>query len=146
MSKTIEKLEKEITEDLNKILIKLSDLDVVKLSYHDEIGMRVPSKESLLDNWEDHIEDDFAGTKYINDGSYNYTPEYSKWLEENEAKVVAKLNKKTKDSEGVRYKESYESFNLSALKTILKAIVKKSTLNGDEMETYINQYYNSNCF
>lgn len=140
-------LEKDIIEDLNKILVKLASHKEVKLSYQEEVGIRVPSRESMLEDWENHVDEDdeFDGEKYAESKTFTYTEAYAKWLEEQEKITTAKINKMKKDTEGVMFKEAYDNFNLSALKTLLKAFVTKTKLDGDEMESYINQYYNSNC-
>lgn len=115
MSKQIEA---EVLEDLNKILIKLSKFEEVELAYS-EYGPFVPD----IDNAEDD-------EKYLDeDGKVKSDTKYRDTWNDNE----------------VKFKEQYDNYKLSAIKTILNLVVSRDKSSLQDTTNILTQYYNSNC-
>lgn len=117
--KQILAFEKEIAEDLNKILIKLKDVPKLQLAQDEEGNYFIPDR------------DDYSEPVYDDDGEE---------VEEN-------FNGKFEDSNGeeVPYLQDYRSVNLSSIKSLISELLEKKKLNG-EAEQMLAKYYSSKCW
>ncbi len=113
-------LENEVLEDINKILIKLSNFEDVKFA-HSEYGPFVPDIERIQD---DELEEEYLDDKGNLKLGVSFESEYS--------------------GDTVKFKEQYENFKLSTIKTLFTLLINsKKQLN--DAENILSQYYNSNC-
>ena len=118
-----EGLEKEIIEDVNKILIKLNSFPTLDLTDSEYGGPFLPSIEQAWDDPE----------KYFVDPTN----------EENPTIKPDVLYEGYYDDE-VKFAEHYDSVKLSVLKELLQIYLRRQT-GSDEGADILSDYHNSTC-
>lgn len=118
MSQINKELEKEVLEDINKILIKLSKFEELEFTSSDEGRYFVPSADDVYDEDSECFDKD---GKLLPDAKF--TSGYSS---------------------PVKFQEHYENFKLSGIKTLLKEIATKDNLK--DVEYLLGKYYTSTCY
>lgn len=112
-------IEKEILEDLNKLLIKLKDFEKCEFSCNDDGDRFVPSMGDIYT--QDEIEMYLENGKLKPDAMYK--GDYCK---------------------PVKFQENYKNFKLSTIRTLLEEIVTNGKLKSADY--LLGKYYTSTCY